>query len=275
MASPAVPGYDGAVDHRQLVELLHGVEERRITVDAAAERLRALPYQTVHHDVGATLVDHHRELRTGVPEVIFGESKSAEQIAQILAELARLGNGALASRVSADKAAQVVASVPGAEYLATARMVHVAPSSPRPPAAPVGVVCAGTSDLPVAEEAAATCRFLGAPVVALSDVGVAGVHRLLARLPELESVAVLVVVAGMEGALPTAVAGLVRVPVIAVPTSVGYGVGFGGLVALASMLTSCAPGITTVNIDNGFGAAVAAVRIARLWHLAHAARAGG
>ncbi|MBK7535143.1 MAG: nickel pincer cofactor biosynthesis protein LarB [Myxococcales bacterium] len=258
------------MDRQQLLDLLRGVEERRVTVEAAVERLRELPFQEVPHQGGATLVDHHRELRTGIPEVVFGEAKTATQIAQILVALARLGNGALATRVTPDKAALVLGQVPEAEYLEVARVVRIAPQAPRPAAAPVGVICAGTSDLPVAEEAAATCQFLGAPVLSLSDVGVAGVHRLLARLPELEGVGVLVVVAGMEGALPTAVAGLARVPVIAVPTSVGYGVGFGGLVALASMLTSCAPGITTVNIDNGFGAAVAAVRIARLAHLAQA-----
>lgn len=261
------------MDLSQLTELLRAVAAGQVTAEAAAQRLRALPFSTVAHDGGATVVDHHRELRTGIPEVVFGEAKSEQQIAQILVELARLGNGALATRVSADKARHVLGAVAQAEYLAAARMVRLAPSGLRPPAALVGVVCAGTSDLPVAEEAAVTCEFLGAPVLRVSDVGVAGVHRLLARLPELSRAAVLVVVAGMEGALPTAIAGLVAAPVIAVPTSIGYGVGLGGLVALASMLTSCAPGITTVNIDNGFGAAVAAVRVARLAHLAQMGQA--
>lgn len=250
--------------------MLRGVADGRVTVDDAAGRLRELPYQPVAHAVGATVVDHHRELRTGIPEVVFGESKTAEQIAQILVELGRVGNGALATRVSAEKARFIAERVPGAEVLEVPRLVRLAPRAPRPPAALIGVVCAGTSDLPVAEEAAATCEFLGASVLRVSDVGVAGLHRLLARVAELDAAAVLIVVAGMEGALPSVVAGLARAPVIAVPTSVGYGVGAGGLIALASMLTACAPGITAVNIDNGFGAAVAAVRIARLAALAAA-----
>lgn len=259
------------MDRQHLLELLRGVAAGSVTAEVAAEELRQLPYQVVRHEVGATVVDHHREVRTGIPEVVFGESKTAAQIAQILAELSRLGNGALATRVSPDKAELVRAQVAGCEYFEAARLLRLAPRDGRPEAATVAVVCAGTSDLPVAEEAALTCEFLGAPVARVSDVGVAGIHRLLARVPELDRAAVLIVVAGMEGALPSAVAGLCRAPVIAVPTSVGYGVGAGGLIALASMLTSCAPGITVVNIDNGFGAAVAAVRIARL--AAAAARA--
>ncbi len=259
------------MDRQSLLELLRGVAERQVTVEAAAEQLRQLPYQPVAHATGTTVVDHHRELRTGIPEVVFGESKTAEQIAQILVELGRLGNGALATRVSAEKARHIGAAVPEAHYFEAARLVRLAPRSPRPAASTIAVVCAGTSDLPVAEEAALTCEFLGAPVLRISDVGVAGIHRLLARAPELDSAAVLIVVAGMEGALPSVIAGLCPAPVIAVPTSVGYGVGAGGLIALASMLTSCAPGITAVNIDNGFGAAVAAVRIARLAALAEQA----
>jgi pyridinium-3,5-biscarboxylic acid mononucleotide synthase len=252
------------VDRHLLLELLRGVAAGQVPAEAAAAQLRALPYQQVDHQTGATLVDHHRELRTGIPEVVFGESKTAEQIAEILVELDRAGNGALATRVTADKARQVCARVPHADYAELARTLRLAPRARRPLAAPIGVLCAGTSDLPAAEEAAVTCEFLGAPVVRADDVGVAGLHRLLSRLPAFERCAVLVVIAGMEGALPSVVAGLVSAPVIAVPTSVGYGVGVGGLVALASMLSSCAPGIATVNIDNGFGAAVAAVRIARL-----------
>jgi NCAIR mutase (PurE)-related protein len=252
------------VDRHLLLELLRDVADRRLAVEEAAERLRQLPYQSVAHATGTTVVDHHRELRTGIPEVVFGESKTAEQIAQILVELDRLGNGALATRVTAEKARRVVELVPAVEVLEAPRLLRLAPRAPRPEASPIAVVCAGTSDLPVAEEAAATCEFLGAPVLRVSDVGVAGLHRLLARVAELDGAAVLIVVAGMEGALPSVIAGLCRAPVIAVPTSVGYGVGAGGLVALACMLTACAPGITAVNIDNGFGAAVAAVRIARL-----------
>jgi pyridinium-3,5-biscarboxylic acid mononucleotide synthase len=252
------------VDRHRLLELLREVAAGRVPAEQAAEQLRALPYQQVDHQTGTTLVDHHRELRTGIPEVVFGESKTAEQIAEILIELDRAGNGALATRVSAEKAQHVCAQVAGAQYAEVARTIRLGPRAPRPAAAPVGVLCAGTSDLPAAEEAAVTCEFLGAPVIRANDVGVAGLHRLLSRLASFERCAVLVVIAGMEGALPSVVAGLASAPVIAVPTSVGYGVGVGGLVALASMLSSCAPGIATVNIDNGFGAAVAAVRIARL-----------
>jgi pyridinium-3,5-biscarboxylic acid mononucleotide synthase len=261
------------MDQNLLLEMLRGVADGRITAAAAAERLRELPFQPVAHAVGTTVVDHHRELRTGIPEVVFGESKTAEQIAQILVELDRVGNGALATRVSAEKARVITERVPHAEVLELPRLVRLAPRRTRPAAAQIGVICAGTSDLPVAEEAAVTCEFLGAQVLRVSDVGVAGLHRLLARVADLDGAAVLIVVAGMEGALPSVVAGLSRAPVIAVPTSVGYGVGAGGLIALASMLTSCAPGITAVNIDNGFGAAVAAVRIARLAALAATATA--
>jgi pyridinium-3,5-biscarboxylic acid mononucleotide synthase len=252
------------VDQLQLFELLRDVAEHRVAVESAVDRLRSLPYQPVTHATGTTLVDHHRELRTGIPEVVFGESKTAEQIAQILLELDRFGNGAMATRIDVEKAQRVAALGVAAEYLETARILRIAARVVRPPAALIGVVCAGTSDLSVAEEAAVTCEFLGATTLRVCDVGVAGIHRLLARLPDFDQAAVLIVVAGMEGALPSVVAGLARAPVIAVPTSVGYGVGLAGLVALASMLSSCAPGITTVNIDNGFGAAVAAVRIARL-----------
>jgi pyridinium-3,5-biscarboxylic acid mononucleotide synthase len=260
------------VDHQLLLEMMRGVADGRVTVEAAVDRLRELPYQPVAHATGTTVVDHHRELRTGIPEVVFGESKTAVQIAQILVELDRVGNGALATRVSAEKAKAIAVHVPHLEVLELPRLVRLAPRLARPMAAQIGVICAGTSDLPVAEEAAATCEFLGAPVLRVSDVGVAGLHRLLARVADLDGASVLIVVAGMEGALPSVVAGLSRAPVIAVPTSVGYGVGAGGLIALASMLTSCAPGITTVNIDNGFGAAVAAVRIARLAAQAAATR---
>jgi pyridinium-3,5-biscarboxylic acid mononucleotide synthase len=258
------------VDRHLLLELLRGVADHRVPVDLAVERLRSQPYQPGAHLTETTVVDHQRELRTGIPEVVFGESKTAEQVAEILIELARVGNGALATRIGPEKARRVVELVAGVRedlamvHVETARILRIAPSASRPAAAPIGVICAGTSDLQVAEEVAVTCEFLGAATVRVSDVGVAGLHRLLARMPELERVAVLVVIAGMEGALPSVVAGLSSAPVIAVPTSVGYGVSLGGLVALASMLSSCAPGITTVNIDNGFGAAVAAVRIARL-----------
>jgi NCAIR mutase (PurE)-related protein len=236
------------------------VRAGKVDADAAAEELASLPFEELG---GVAVVDHHRAMRTGVPEVVYGETKTAAQIGDILRALARRGHGALASRVDPEKGADVIARVRGAEYLALARMVRVSPRRAVRGSGTVGVVCAGTSDLPVAEEASVTAEFLGARVVRITDVGVAGLHRLLARLKDLRAVDVLVVVAGMEGALPSVVAGLVDRPLIAVPTSVGYGVARGGFAALATMLSSCAAGVTVVNIDNGFGAAVAAARIAR------------
>jgi pyridinium-3,5-biscarboxylic acid mononucleotide synthase len=247
------------MDRDQVLELLARVRAGKLTAEAAADELATLPFEAIG---GIAVVDHHRAVRTGVPEVVYGESKTAPQIAEILKALSRSGHGALATRVSADKGADVVERVRHAEYLALPRMVRVPPRRAAPAGGTVAIVCAGTSDLPVAEEAAVTAEFLGARVVRISDVGVAGLHRLLARLPDLRAVDVIVVVAGMEGALPSVVAGLTDRPLIAVPTSVGYGVGAGGLVALASMLSSCAAGVSVVNIDNGFGAAVAAARIA-------------
>jgi hypothetical protein len=197
------------------------------------------------------MVDHHRALRAGIPEVVFGENKTAAQIAAIMMALAVDGAGALATRVEAGKAEAVLAAVPGARHVVVARSVVVDPS-PRPVRRTVAVVAAGTSDLPVAEEARIT------------DVGIAGVHRLLAQVERLRAADVVVAVAGMEGALPSAVAGLIDRPVIAVPTSIGYGVSLGGFAAMIGMLSSCAPGVTVVNIDNGFGAAVAAALIARV-----------
>jgi len=248
------------VDRARVVELLKRVKAGKVGADAAADELATLPFELIG---GVAVVDHHRAMRTGVPEVVYGETKTAPQIADILRALARSGDGALATRVDAAKGADVVERVRAAEYLAMPRLVRVAPRRAASGGGTIGVVCAGTSDLPVAEEAAVTAEFLGARVVRITDVGVAGLHRLLARLGELRAVDVLVVVAGMEGALPSVIAGLVDRPLLAVPTSIGYGVGAGGFAALASMLSSCAPGVSVVNIDNGFGAAVAAARIAR------------
>lgn len=258
------------VDRAQLLDLLAQVRAGALEPGDAAHRIGELPFAEVAHAVGSTLIDHHRELRTGVPELVFGQTKSPEQIAGALRELARVAGGALATRVDAAKAAAVRALVPEVTAHELARVLVLGAAPARPAAAPIAVVCAGTSDLAVAEEAALVAEFLGVPVARVSDVGVAGLHRLLARLDEIRRAEVVIAVAGMEAALPSVLAGLVERPLIAVPTSVGYGVSVDGLVALAAMLSSCAPGITVVNIDNGVGAAVAAVRIARL-----AARAGG
>ena len=251
------------MDREDILRLLEEVRDGRLDPDAATERLRRLPFESVAG--GTARVDHHRALRAGAPEVVFGESKTAEQIAAIMTAMAAGGAGALATRVSADKAAVVAAALPGARYLADARVLVIDPAEPRRGRGRgvVAVVSAGTSDLPVAEEAAATLEFLGHDVARVHDVGVAGIHRLLAAGEELRACAVAVVVAGMEGALPSAVAGLIDRPIVAVPTSVGYGVGVGGFAAMLGMLSSCAPGVTVVNIDNGFGAAVAAARINR------------
>jgi NCAIR mutase (PurE)-related protein len=253
----------GAVERERLLELLARVERGELTAATAADHLRELPFEVLPAGAGDAVIDHHRSLRTGIPEVVLGEWKTATQIASILRSLAKHGAGALATRVSSDKAVAVIAALPEAEYVETARVVRVAPVTPVRAGGTVAVVCAGTSDLPVAEECATTIEFLGCAVLRIVDVGVAGLHRLFARLADIRRADAVVVVAGMEGALPSVIAGLIDRPLIAVPTSVGYGVGAGGLVALASMLSSCAAGVVAVNIDNGFGAAVAAARVAR------------
>ena len=252
------------MDRKQLIEVLDRVRSGEVSPADAARQIGALPFAEVAHAVGASLIDHHRELRTGVPEIVYGASKTAEQIAAAMTELAARARGAIATRVDRDKAAAVKALVPDVGIHDTARVLVLGNPGARPAAASIAIVCAGTSDLPVAEEAALVAEFLGAPVVRFSDVGVAGLHRLLARIDAIKQAEVVVCVAGMEAALPSVLGGLLDRPLIAVPTSVGYGVVADGLVAMAGMLASCAPGITVVNIDNGVGAAVAAVKIARL-----------
>jgi NCAIR mutase (PurE)-related protein len=227
---------------------------------AAAERLVSLPFE----DLGHARVDHHRSLRSGLPEVIYAAGKTQEQTLEIFASLLADGVDVLVTRVEPGVAEALVRSHPAAVANATARTVSLRQT----PASEgykghVAIVCAGTSDLPVAEEAAVTAETFGARVTRLYDVGVAGLHRLLAVRSELATADVVVVCAGMEGALPSVVGGLVGVPVIAVPTSVGYGGSFGGATALLGMLNSCSPNVTVVNIDNGFGAAYTAVLIAR------------
>jgi pyridinium-3,5-biscarboxylic acid mononucleotide synthase len=254
--------YNRLVDREDIRRLLEQVKAGQLGLDEALERLRRMPFERV----GAVArVDHHRALRSGVPEVVLGEFKSADQIAAILGSLAGGGAGALATRVEPDKAEAVMSQVPGARYHASARLLVVEPAGPRGERGRgvVAVVSAGTSDLPVAEEAALTAEFLGHRVARVADVGVAGLHRVWAASEELRLCTVAIVVAGMEGALPSVVAGLVECPIVAVPTSIGYGVGLGGFAAMLSMLASCSPGVTVVNIDNGFGAAVAAARINR------------
>ena len=213
---------------------------------------------------GDVTVDHDRRRRTGAAEVIYGEHKTPEQILTAFRALRARGEDVLITRVQADKYVALKGVLDGAEYHATARVItHKTSGGPPAPTA-VAVVTAGTSDAPVAEEAAVTCEFYDTPVTRISDVGVAGLHRLLARLTALREAKVLIVVAGMEGALPSVVGGLVDKPVIAVPTSVGYGASFGGVAALLGMLNSCASGVCVVNIDNGFGAGFLASLVNRL-----------
>lgn len=240
--------------------LLAQVSSGAITPDAALQQLRLFPFE----DLGFAKVDHHRSLRTGFPEVIFAAGKTAEQIIEIARSLNDGAHNVLITRLDADKAAQVCTAFPAASYSAHARVATIIHSTP--PLRGRGVIlviAAGTSDLPVAEEAALTAELLGNRVERLTDVGVSGIHRLFAHHDKLDDAAVLIVVAGMEGALPSVVAGLVDKPVIAVPTSIGYGASFGGLAALLAMLNSCAAGVTVVNIDNGFGAGTAASLINR------------
>jgi pyridinium-3,5-biscarboxylic acid mononucleotide synthase len=249
------------VDKRQLLEVLDAVRAGTLSAADAAAQIGELPFAEAAQGV---VIDHHRELRTGIPEIVFGAGKTPEQIAVALREIARGAGAALATRVDADKARAVRALLPEVVVHDVARVLQLGVPAARPRAARISIVCAGTSDLPVADEAALVAEFLGAPVTRVSDVGVAGLHRLLARLDTIREGQIVIVVAGMEAALPSVLGGLIDRPLVAIPTSVGYGVSIDGLVALGAMLTSCAPGITVVNIDNGVGAAVAAVRIARM-----------
>jgi NCAIR mutase (PurE)-related protein len=239
-------------------DLLRQVADGSLDVDRAIDHLSFEPVESL----GFASIDHHRALRQGFPEVVYGAGKTPEQIREIAARIAARGDGLLVTRIDAAAAALLGESLPDVGLNAVARTAHVAGrEAPPQGAGTVAIVTAGTSDLPVAEEAAVTLAALGNCVARITDVGVAGIHRVLARREELSSAAVVIVVAGMDGALPSVVGGLVRAPVIAVPTSVGYGAAFGGIAPLLTMLNSCAAGITVVNIDNGFGAAVAASRI--------------
>lgn len=245
------------MDEATLRDLLKRVRAGKTSVTAAVARLRDLPFA----ELGYATIDRHRTLRVGFPEVVLGEGKSVEQVIGIVREMALHGPPVLVTRVSADVADVLARSVPAGEYDATSRTFVV-----RGKLAPVGrvaVVTAGTSDIRVAEEAAVTAATMGAEVVRVYDVGVAGIHRLLRRRADIARARAAVVVAGMEGALASAVGGLVDIPVVAVPTSVGYGASFRGLAALLGMINSCAANVAVVNIDNGFGAGFYAALIAR------------
>ncbi len=245
------------MDPRHVRDLLSRLRQGEVDVDAAVEELKHLPFR----DLGFASVDHHRALRQGVPEVIFGEPKTAEQIIAIAREIASAGQNIFVTRIDASKAEAIASAIPGFEYAPIARTGSLVATPPPPRKGTVAVVAAGTSDLPVAEEAVETLQAVGLASLRMYDVGVAGLHRLLHRLDALRAADCVIVVAGMEGALPSVVGGVVSTPIIAVPTSIGYGTALGGFTALFAMLTSCASGIVVVNIDNGFGAAMAAHRI--------------
>jgi NCAIR mutase (PurE)-related protein len=244
----------------QLREILAQVASGTLDTDAALDAIKHLPFD----DLGFARVDHHRQLRVGFPEVIFGQGKSGAQIAAIAERLRDAGQNVLVTRLDAATASVVKDRLPDIDYDPVSRTATlVVQARAADSRGTVLVVAAGTTDIPVAEEAVRTLEALGDPVERLYDVGISGLHRLLAGKEQLVRASVLIVVAGMEGALPSVVAALVDRPVIGVPTSVGYGASFGGLAALLAMLNSCAAGLTVVNIDNGFGAAVAASSINR------------
>jgi NCAIR mutase (PurE)-related protein len=266
------------MDRLRLEALLNEVRDGRTNIDEALDRLRDLPFE----DLGFAKLDHHRSLRTGMPEVIFASGKTVPQVAAIFTRMAQHGGNVLATRVTREmfeavQAAEAQQAEHQAEHLQTApenkpravfhetaRAITLTQTPAPEGKGTIAVVCAGTSDLPVAEEAAITARLMGNTVELIADVGVAGIHRLLAQKTSLQSARVLIVCAGMEGALPTVVGGLVNAPVLAVPTSVGYGASFGGVAALLGMLNTCSPNVSVVNIDNGFGAACIASLINHL-----------
>lgn len=248
------------MNEKALQELLEKVAQQQCPVDQALEQLKGLPFS----DLGYAHVDHHRSLRLGFPEVVLGSCKTPEQIAGIVQELGKNGENILVTRVDSEKAEQTLNLLPRLEHDPMGRTLVLRQGTVQIRGrGTVVVVTAGTGDMPVAQEAFITAELMGNRVERVFDVGVAGIHRVLSRRQQLEDAAVIIVVAGMEGALPSVIGGLVARPIIAVPTSVGYGASFSGLAALLGMLNSCAAGVTVVNIDNGFGAAVAASLINR------------
>lgn len=246
------------MDENTLRDMLQRCQTGEVSLDEVVASLRRLPFE----DTGSARIDHHRSLRCGFGEVIFCAGKTVEQVREIFSKLAATGQNVLATRATQAMADAVGDEFPAAVYHETARTIHLE-QRPAEPVGHVAVVAAGTSDLPVAEEARITAEVIGARVTTHYDVGVAGLHRLLAETPELQQANAVVAVAGMEGALASVVGGLVAAPVIAVPTSVGYGASFGGVAALLAMLNSCASGVSVVNIDNGFAGGYCAAIINR------------
>jgi NCAIR mutase (PurE)-related protein len=248
------------MDQVQLRDLLHKIQSGSVDVDAALEHLRHMPFE----DLGFAKVDHHRAIRHGIPEVVLGQGKTPDQVEGIVGTLMKRSPNVLVTRASCEMADRVKALSPETEYFPVSRAIRIWRDRTILGKGKIAVVCAGTSDLPVAEEAQVTAEVMGNDVDAIADVGVAGIHRLMSHRERLSDARVVICCAGMEGALPSVIGGLVSAPVIAVPTSVGYGASFHGLAALLGMLNSCASNVTVVNIDNGFGAAYSASLINRL-----------
>ena len=249
------------MDLKAIEQLLRAHKQGELTTDAAARAISALHFE----DIGHARVDHARAARQGFPEVVFGAGKTRKQVVEIIERLAARAPNVLVTRTDADTFGEVRNVVTDAEWHEAARIVRIWRDKTELGVGPVGIVTAGTSDIPVAEEAALTCEAMGNAVARIWDAGVAGIHRILAEREQLRRFRVVVVAAGMEGALPSVVGGLVSVPVVAIPTSVGYGASFGGVAALLGMLNSCASNVTVVNIDNGFGAGFVASLVNRKW----------
>jgi hypothetical protein len=245
---------------KEIEKLLHDVKKGDKSVDEALGILKDFPYT----DLGFARIDHHREMRTGYPEIIYCAGKSIDQVREIFRVMAERESNVIGTRASEEMYESVKSFAPDAVYYPMARIIALQKKKPATPETRIAIITAGTSDMPVAEEAAITAELLGNNVVRIYDAGVAGIHRLVDKLPEIRNCRVIVVIAGMEGALASVVGGLVDKPVIAVPTSVGYGANFGGISALLAMLTSCSTGVTVVNIDNGFGAGFAASMINKM-----------
>lgn len=248
------------MDKDYLIQILNGVAKGETSPEAAADILKDLPFE----DLGFANIDHHRKLRTGYPEAVFCQGKTPQQIAEIMKGLADKNANVIGTRATAADYEAVKAVLPEAEYFDDARIIAVLKDKLPHTDGTIAVITAGTADIPVAEEAAVTAEALGNKVDRIYDVGVAGIHRLFAKLDRIRAARVVIVIAGMEGALASVVGGLVESPVIAVPTSVGYGANLGGVSALLSMLNSCANSVGIVNIDNGFGAAYLASNINRI-----------
>ena len=245
---------------KEIEKLLKDVKKGETSIEDALEILKNFPYT----DLGFARIDHHREMRTGYPEIIYCAGKSVEQVREIFRVMSEKESNVIGTRANNEMFEAVRSILTDAVYYPVARIISLQKKKPKVPESRIAIITAGTSDMPVAEEAAVTAELLGNNVLKIYDAGVAGIHRLVDKLPEIRNCRVIIVIAGMEGALASVVGGLVDKPVIAVPTSVGYGANFGGISALLAMLTSCSTGVTVVNIDNGFGAGFAASMINKI-----------